>query len=153
MRLEQRFWDKVDIRGEDECWLWHAGTRNGYGQIKVHGKIPYAHRVGFELVYGPIPEGICVLHSCDTPLCCNPEHWFLGTHQDNMDDKEQKNRHNRPIRKPLHTRKPHLTEQQVRRIRFLYRTHTLFLKDLSLFFNVNISQISRIVNRKAWKKI
>ncbi len=152
MTVEQRFWDKVDIQGVEDCWVWTAGTRNGYGQIGVLGKIPYAHRVGWELVYGPIPNGFCVLHSCDNPPCCNPEHWFLGTHQDNMNDKELKNRHNRPRRKPPLPRKTQLTLQQVNQIRFLYRTQCILQRDLSRVFDVNISQISRIVNWKVWKR-
>ena len=54
-----------------------------------------AHRVSWELANGPIPENMCILHSCDTPLCVNPEHLFLGTLADNMADKERKGRHGR----------------------------------------------------------
>ena len=54
-----------------------------------------AHRVSWEFANGPIPENMCVLHACDTPLCVNPEHLFLGTLADNMADKEKKGRHGR----------------------------------------------------------
>ncbi len=88
--LEERFWAKVEKRGPDECWPWKAGKgRGGYGRIRHGGsgsKTVRAHRVAWELVYGPIPEGMDVLHNCDNPPCCNPGHLYLGTDTDNRQD-------------------------------------------------------------------
>lgn len=75
----------------DECWLWRASTsrRFGYGRIREAGRgsrLLVAHRLVYELVYGPIPEGLEVGHKCDRPLCCRPDHLFLCTHQENMAD-------------------------------------------------------------------
>lgn len=90
----ERFIDKFIPEPNSGCWLWTAYTLpKGYGRIKVDGKAVLAHRVSHELHVGPIPEGLHVLHRCDTPSCVNPDHLFLGTPQDNMTDKMQKGRH------------------------------------------------------------
>jgi hypothetical protein len=76
-----RFWRKVALAGPDECWLWRGARRgrSAYGGIRVNGRMEQAHRVSWELTYGPIPGLLLVLHACDTPLCQNPRHLFLGT--------------------------------------------------------------------------
>lgn len=94
-----RFWEKVDKRGPDDCWLWTASCdKKGYGAFTLpDGHIGIAHRFSYELHYGPIPEGegyhgTCVLHECDNPPCCNPKHLFLGTAKDNAIDMWEKGR-------------------------------------------------------------
>ena len=90
---EQRLWDKIDRRGEHECWPWTAGTGSrGYGRFKYRGRMQYAHRLVFEDEYGPIPDGLEVCHSCDNPPCCHPEHLSIGTRTDNMRDAVEKGR-------------------------------------------------------------
>lgn len=75
------------------CWLWDAmDNGRGYGVLLVDGKRTYAHRYSYAFFKGPIPEGMFVLHACDTPQCSNPEHLFLGTHEDNMRDMKEKGR-------------------------------------------------------------
>lgn len=93
--LEQRFWAKV--QKTKDCWKWTGVKAKGYGMIRPGGmqnKIA-ASRVSWMIHFGTIPEGMHVLHKCDNPECTNPEHLFLGTHADNMRDKETKNRSNR----------------------------------------------------------
>lgn len=105
--LAERFWEKVNKNGPvpercpelGPCWLWTAGTNaKGYGSIGTHraasGRMAtgLAHRVAWELVNGPIPEGDDVLHRCDTPPCVNPAHHFLGTPADNAADRTAKGR-------------------------------------------------------------
>jgi hypothetical protein len=77
------------------CWLWIGNVNfKGYGQIGIGANSMRAtHRVAYESFIGPIPGGLQVLHKCDVPACCNPDHLWLGTHQDNIDDKMRKGRH------------------------------------------------------------
>lgn len=76
------------------CILWVGGKRGrmGYGHITWRGRSYAAHRLAYEAFVGPIPIKIHVLHKCDTPACVNPDHLFLGTHDDNMADKKNKGR-------------------------------------------------------------
>lgn len=95
-----RFWAKVDkSAGPDGCWLW-TGCRmpTGYGQLRVFGKVSIcSHRISWEITNGPLPQGTgfhgtCVCHRCDNPSCCNPAHLFIGSHKDNMNDRDRKGR-------------------------------------------------------------
>ena len=88
----KRFWDKVEKT--DKCWNWKAGIRgeNGYGCFKVNGKNENSHRVSWRITFGEIPEGLLVCHHCDNRLCVRPEHLFLGTYKDNMQDCSLKGR-------------------------------------------------------------
>ncbi len=94
----QRFWAKVKTGGPGGCWLWTASRMDAYGHGQftrsVAGKQRhlYAHRVVWELTVGPIPAGQVVCHRCDVPECVNPQHLFLGTQQDNLNDARQKGR-------------------------------------------------------------
>lgn len=81
------------VNEETGCWDWrgHSFT-NGYGSIKVFGKITLAHRFSFELHKGPVPEGMDILHSCDNKLCVNPDHLRAGTHAENMREAAERGR-------------------------------------------------------------
>ncbi len=92
-----RFAPKLIVPDEpDACWDW-AGSKDkhGYGRIQrggTHGGIVKAHRASYELFIGPIPDGMDVLHECDTPSCANPRHLKAGSHSDNMRDMALRNR-------------------------------------------------------------
>lgn len=85
-----RFHQKEPMSG---CWLW-VGELNmhGYGMILVDGSRKRAHRESWKLSNGNIPDGMCVLHSCDVRSCINPKHLFLGTNADNTSDMIAKGR-------------------------------------------------------------
>lgn len=93
--LAERLWAKVDRT--ESCWIWTGGTNiKGYGCIGLgergRGKA-LAHRVSWELAFGPIPDGLWVLHHCDNPPCVRPDHLWLGTAADNNRDMVAKGRH------------------------------------------------------------
>jgi len=86
-----RFFDGILF--DDDCCKWIAGKNpRGYGKLWAEGKTFAAHRFSYELFNGPIPEGLCVLHSCDNPACVKPTHLFLGTNADNTNDMVSKGR-------------------------------------------------------------
>lgn len=150
--LAERFWAKVDIRGEDECWPWLAGMNGKYGSIGIGGRTggsELAHRVAYELTYGPLGE-LHALHSCDNPPCCNPRHLFAGTQLDNMQDKMSKGRGNHA--KGEATCHAKLTANTVRRIRYLHARGAKQI-ELSRLFGVNDRTINAIVLYKTWKHI
>lgn len=89
--LRDRFEAKIEKTAG--CWIWRGAVGStGYGSFVVANKSQIASRVVYEIFIGPIPRGQFVLHRCDSPLCVRPEHLFLGTHQDNMRDRNAKGR-------------------------------------------------------------
>lgn len=90
---EERFFNKVNKT--DYCWIWLGAKHSykGYGSFFNGNKIVKAHRFSYEHFIGQVPENYCVLHICDNPSCIRPDHLFIGTNQDNVNDKVNKNRH------------------------------------------------------------
>ena len=149
----KRFWSKAQITDLLKCWIW-TGTKtlDGYGSIKICYKTKHAHRVVWELCYGPIPKGQSVLHHCDKPACVQPNHLFLGTQQDNIADMDNKNR--RGSIKGIKNGRSKLTEKNVLDIRSLAKQGILY-KDIieTLSIDISLPQIGSIVKRRSWKHI
>lgn len=149
--LADRFWEKV--RRTNGCWLWMGSTNsNGYGQITRGPRPHLAHRIAWELTHGSIPDGLCVLHDCpdgDNPRCVNPEHLFLGTQCDNIEDMVRKGRHAAPERLP----QTKLTAPIVREIRRRYASGVVTQIQLSIEFGVCNAIICEIISRKRWKHV
>ncbi len=113
----QNFWSRVNVGDPDACWEWMLSRRNGrYGQASFEGKNWFAHRLAWTLTNGPIPEGMLVCHRCDNMVCCNPGHLFLGTDQQNAEDRNAKGRQYRGFKHHL----AKLTEDQVREVKSTY---------------------------------
>jgi len=89
----ERFEEKVLAENDNGCTIYTgAKYHGGHGAFYMDGKQVHAHRVAYELYVGEIPKDMCVCHKCDVPSCVNPDHLFLGTQADNMQDKLNKGR-------------------------------------------------------------
>lgn len=119
--LERRFWPKVVVGADTDCWPWVAKARHpyGYGRMTagrgVHLK---AHQIAWSLKNGPIPIGLLVLHSCDNPSCCNPSHLSVGTQKANMAGAKERGRSLAPpVHKGEANHNSKLTNKQIAAIR------------------------------------
>jgi hypothetical protein len=139
--LAERFIDRVTI--DDGCWEW-TGTRtpHGYGTIGAGGRggrHRHAHRVAWELFYGPIPNGLEVCHTCDNRACVRPDHLWLGTHRENMLDMAAKGRAPRGFAK--------LTDSQVAEV----RSSTQSNRQTGELFGIDAAAVSRIRSRLSYR--
>lgn len=142
--MADRFWPKVSVGREDECWPWlGARDEHGYGVFNVEGKVIRTHRVAFFLEHGrwPEPRG---LHKCDNPPCSNPAHIFEGTMADNTADMIAKGRAARPRAK--------LTDGQVRELRERVSQGEKQC-DLARHFALTTGTVANIVNRKSYRHL
>ncbi len=150
--LTERFWSFVQ-KSEDGCWSW-TGTKctKGYGLISVghKGQIK-AHRLSWEIHYGPIPEGLCALHRCDVRDCTRPDHLFLGTRKDNMDDMFSKKRNVVALGEKNGMSK--LTANDIPIIRSLFRSRKFSQREIGEQFGVSGCLVWRIMNGRAWRHI
>ena len=147
----RRFWTKIKIGSAGQCWLWTAGTNGNYGQFRMPSCKLGAHRVAWATIHGQIPAGLEVLHTCDTPLCCNPAHLFLGTQPDNVKDMDVKGRRSNANRAcGDHHGNAKLMDEQVLEILRRFNAGepaTCIAPD----FGVHHSTVREIVNGERWK--
>ncbi len=150
----QKFWDKVDIRKEDDCWFWKGAKstdKSGYqyGVLKINGKFRRANRISFVLTHNlsfDIIHKKVVCHSCDNTLCCNPKHLFLGTNLDNSQDMCEKNRSCRGERNGRHK----LSENEVIDIKRRIRNNEN-CSEIAREYNVHQTTISLIKRNISWR--
>jgi hypothetical protein len=143
------FWERVDRRSSDECWEW-KGHRipTGYGQITQRGRRTSTHRRAWELARGPIPEGLCVLHRCDNPPCCNPAHLWLGTQADNSADRDRKGR----AAVGEGNGKSRLTRDDVLAIHLLV-SYGLSWSKAARSFGVSKGTVAAIISGRTWRHV
>ncbi len=146
--LEQRFWEKVEIKGLLDCWEWKGSkTNGGYGTLSRDKKWWLAHRLVWTMTYGDIPKGLLVLHKCDKPPCVNPNHLFLGTQRDNMHDMAAKGRMVQGVDRSLAKLDPGIVAKCVEEIR-----SGVTYKVLSERYGASRSAINNAVLGKTWKR-
>lgn len=138
----------TDKRGPDDCWEWTRGKTKGYGVVSVgNGKHMSAHVAAWERANNrKLPQGMVILHTCDNPGCCNPNHLRLGTHADNVQDKVNKGRQLRGEQVPTSK----LTRAQVDEIRARYAAGGVQQKELGAQYGVSQPSVSVIVNKRIW---
>lgn len=146
----RRFWSKVKKAEGSGCWEWQAGKTNGYGEFKVRGRDHSAHRFAYQITYGAIPDGFCVCHHCDNPLCVRPDHLFLGTIADNNHDASKKGRNLGCGPARGHGSKTKLTRQAVKEIRDIYSTKHISQRALAKRYGVRQSTIWAILHCRTW---
>jgi hypothetical protein len=145
----KRFAKKIDIRSDDECWVWTAcstsGTGGNYGMYWHEGRMHNSHRMALVFCGHEIPENCVVMHKCDNPPCCNPKHLKVGDQKDNIADAHAKNRapigetHGMCI----------LTEDQVLKIRDKNETAA----EAAVKYGVSRATINDIRQRVSWRHI
>lgn len=153
--VEDRFWKYVTKGKANECWLW-TGYLNasGYGRMFIsHDVKPtniLSHRLSYQMHVGPIPDGLHICHTCDTPPCVNPKHLYAGTDADNVADRinRGRSRHHRPIG-VLHPAAI-LTDEKVREILLATNERTVVLAEK---YGVKPGTIYSVRERRAWKHV
>lgn len=151
----KRFWKLVEVAKGDECWQWlgQINTKNKYAYFTYYGiPVRAARFIWKRLNYrDDLSRKLHICHSCDNKGCVNPKHLFLGTHQENMDDKVNKDRQHRP-KGTLHPGAK-LTENDVLEIKRLYKTGKYTYKQIGESFNIEHTAIYRIMHGKSWKHV
>jgi hypothetical protein len=151
-----RFMRRVNMAKGDECWTFQ-GRLSNKGYATFDWRAPWedrsrghpASRMMWLILNGRIPDDLEVCHSCDNPACCNPEHLWLGTHKENMEDMSKKGRGGKAGRKGSAHHGAKLREADVLAI----RTATASISDLARQYAVTEENIHRILKRKTWTHI
>lgn len=127
----------------NECWEWLGPKApSGYGITRVNGHNEFVHRLYYILMKGDIPEGLEIMHSCDNPCCCNPDHLTPGTHAENMQDRTRKYR-----KQQLNK----LNMDKAREIRKLYKEGQT-MKQIAEIYEVTTACIQLVVSNITWQE-
>lgn len=153
--IAQKFYSKVNKKGPthpvlgDRCWVWTAGTMDGYGWFRTPTGNVRAHAYALILAGEAIPEGSLVCHRCNNRLCVRPSHLYLGDHQSNKADSMRAGTHVHGSRHP----RARLTGNQVRSIRFRYWSPGETVRTLAARYAVSYRTISAILRGDVWSHI
>ena len=147
----ERFWEKVKIDDETGCWNWQAKMdHDGYGHFKTGGKDVYAHRAGWEMVFGKIPEDKILHHTCRNRRCVNYYHLKLSTHKENAEEKCKAGM--QPDMRGMAQAQAKLTDDKVREIRLLLKTDRTIMS-IAREFEVSGTTISHIKYNRNWTHV
>ena len=155
--LIERFWSKVDktsgLGPNGDCWIWtgyiQKKRKKNYGTFTIStgkARLHRAHRVSWQIIYGPIPQGMVVMHTCDHPPCVRPEHLKAVTQLENMRDMTLKGRR-KGVK--LKQRLPKMTRDQVAEIRTSTETNAFLAKK----FGVGVGTVRDARKGRTWKTI
>jgi hypothetical protein len=174
------FWSRVEkLATECGCWIWIGACGDStHGQQRIHDVICATHRVSWAIHHGPIPSGLNVLHHCDNPSCVRPDHLFLGTQQDNVDDMMRKGRastgarHSEILKRVVQRGANHVFKRRpdliprgeaqgqaklktidVIAIREIYARGFVTQQQLGTMYGVHQNCISQIIRRVRWSHI
>lgn len=148
MAKTEWFWSKVKIGDPEECWEWQGAKLSGYGRVPLGRRAQYAfaHRMAYQIAVGPIPEGLCVLHSCDNRPCCNPGHLHTGTRGDNIREAVERNRQARGES----SGKAKLRSIDILTIQELYATGGVSQQDIGNRIGISRREVSHILRGECW---
>ena len=151
---QNRFWQKVNKKSEQECWEWQAAkTARGYGQLNVEGIMRYAHRLSYFLHNEVDTFDLVVMHSCNNPSCVNPNHLVLGTQKQNLQQMYREKRDDNRNRIGIHNKNCSFSESEVREIKQLLAEGKFSQRKIAKMYGVTSSTISNISLGKTWSHI
>jgi len=151
LRDEERIYRHVRLIRATGCWEWQGATdKTGYGKFRTADsrRMLKAHRFAYKLLVGPIPTGLLVLHRCDNPPCCNPEHLYVGTHAENMRDAVLTGR----IRRGEDNGRARLTEENVIEARRSSKNGE-GVYHIAARLGVSHTAIQQILSGKTWRHV
>lgn len=152
MKLTQRekFLAKVCVDAACGCWLWQGmAWPDGYGAARFRGKKLRAHRMAWMLFRGEIAPGMVVCHKCDVRACVNPDHLFLGTPAENVQDMLNKGRN----RRGWENGRAKLTAEQVSRIKRMLAEDRMYMSEIAREFGVSQTTIRAIKTGRTWRDV
>ena len=152
LTFEERLCRRTIKLGPDDCWLW-TGSKDpkGYGYLREGTKSIRVHRIAYELHNGSIPNGKCVCHRCDNPSCLNPNHLWLGTHRENMEDMAQKGRAWKPTWFGETNPSSKLNLEKVKEIRARYNNGEP-QRSIAKDYGIHQVTVSDIVTYASWNR-
>ena len=154
MPIEERLKKNIKVNSSTGCWEWQGVKRCGYGRTIIGSrkdgtrKSISAHRLAYIVWKGDIPNGYEVCHKCDNPCCINPDHLFVGTRQDNIDDRERKGRN--VIKTGEENQNAKLTKDSVTEARLEHVVNGVSFQKLADKYGVNKKTIMNAVKGVTW---
>jgi len=149
--ISDAFAEKYEVDEVTGCWNWVASKmRTGYGQFNArNGRVVTAHRFSYEMHCGKIPDGLFVCHHCDNRACVNPDHLWLGTCAENLEDMRRKGRESNPGAIGEKNGSSKVTEKDVLEI----RKGQMSLSQAAKKFGISKTAAANIRNFKTWKHV